>query len=134
MRITDGCWEWKLSKDKGGYGYFHCDGKQWYAHRFIMEQMYGPSDLSVEHLCGNPSCVKPTHLTYMPIGDNILAGKTNMGAVNSKKTHCPKGHEYTATNSKPNHNGKMCRLCFNETARIKYKLKRSTNSSPLSPT
>ena len=58
---TDYCWEWKGSKNKDGYGTLH-DVR---AHQISYRMFYGdvPEGMEIMHLCNNPSCVNPTHLS-----------------------------------------------------------------------
>ena len=64
IRGLDDCWEWKRSKDLGGYGKFwsgtRLEGAQrmaWmFTHGRIRTGMY------ICHHCDNPSCCNPNHL------------------------------------------------------------------------
>jgi len=61
------CWEWQSYKDAKGYGRFKFRGKAVWAHRFAFEAFRRallPNE-DVHHVCGNPSCVNPMHLTAM---------------------------------------------------------------------
>lgn len=96
------CWLWTASKNSKGYGYFgltRVDGKNKIvkAHRWSWEQWYGPipEDKVLDHVvCDNPSCVKPTHMALRTSGQNTLRSTKAAAAINSRKTHCPKGHPY----------------------------------------
>ena len=90
------CWEWTASCGGGGkpprYGQFKVRaGLNVKAHRYSYGA--GPEDLSLDHLCRNTICVRPSHLEAVTIKVNILRG-TSPCALNHRKTSCPKGHLY----------------------------------------
>lgn len=66
--LTPGCWIWHAAKSKG-YGLFQ--GSR--AHRWAYERMIGeiPASLTLDHLCGNKSCVNPAHLEPVTRLENI---------------------------------------------------------------
>jgi hypothetical protein len=118
------CWRWT-----GGishtYGNFYVNiGPNRYrqvpAHRFAYELMVGsiPDGLTLDHMCHTPECrkpaeecphrrcVNPAHLKPKTLPDNIK--RTGNGA----KTHCKRGHEFTAANTYVMANGgRSCRQC-----------------------
>jgi len=63
---TNGCWVWKGSKDKDGYGRHRPIPNRSYirAHRFSWMLYRGdiPEYIHVLHGCDNPPCVNPDHL------------------------------------------------------------------------
>jgi hypothetical protein len=108
------CWEWLGSKTAAGYGVFSERNCKVYAHRKAYTVLIGPipDSLVIDHLCRNVSCVNPDHLEAVTQGVNVKRGIAPM-AVNAKKTHCPRGHEYTQENTyrKPRTNYRECRQC-----------------------
>ena len=67
----NGCWLWTGTKDRDGYGLFHC-GQRVRAHRWIFEQSNTlPKGMLVCHTCDTPGCVNPLHLYAGTHRDNI---------------------------------------------------------------
>lgn len=113
---TDGCWLWTASKNRQGYGYFRFDGKMMKAHRMAWLLVHGeiPEGMLVCHTCDNPSCVNPEHLWLGTNQDN----QNDMNAKGrhgfTKRTHCPRGHEYNEVNTREYTNpvtGQFMRAC-----------------------
>lgn len=109
------CWLWTAYCDKDGYGHWTpthgAAGKR--AHRVAYEILIGPipEGLPLDHLCRNSPCCNPNHLEPVTDRTNILRG-VGFAALNAKKTHCPKGHPYSLTNTYINSKGqRICRTC-----------------------
>lgn len=104
------CWPWKQSSGSHGYGQTW-DGKSVrLAHRVAWVLHHEddiPEDMTVDHTCYNRKCCNPRHLQLLPNKENAR----NNG--NSRKTHCPKGHEYTSENVyiQPSNGSRRCRAC-----------------------
>lgn len=117
--VTKGtdCWLWTGHTDRDGYGIFYRRGHV-RAHRFAYESEVGviPAGLEPDHLCGVRKCVRPEHLELVSHRENVLRGRS-FAAINSRKTHCPRGHEFTAANTYvyPS-GGRQCRTCRAEYA------------------
>jgi hypothetical protein len=113
-----GCWIWQKGV-ANGYGMARRPGKNVKAHRLAYEYFIGPipEGLTIDHLCRQPLCVNPAHLEAVDIRTNILRSPIALAAVNSRKTHCIRGHEFTAANirwvSAGPRMGRQCRICDN---------------------
>ena len=111
-------------KPNMGYHRVWVNGKRWKAHRYSYIMTYGPPPPEkpfILHKCNNPACWNPEHLYAGDVSDNnrdaVMAGTH----VNSRKTHCPKGHLLSGSNlgSYGIKIGKrQCRICCNERRRI----------------
>jgi hypothetical protein len=111
MFIGDGCWEWRGSRLVSGYGLLvNADGSL-LAHRVVYELLVGPipDGMELDHLCRNPSCVRPSHLEPVTHAENTRRG--NAGKHQASRTHCPQGHEYTAENTYVHNGRRNCRAC-----------------------
>lgn len=107
-----GCWEWLACTDGAGYGMFRFEGRHHRAHRLWYQLTVGtiPPKLHTDHLCRNPGCVNPMHLEPVTVRVNILRG-TAPAALNAKKTHCMRGHEFTEKNTYRVRGNRTCRTC-----------------------
>lgn len=88
-----GCLVWTGATSQG-YGLLVRGGRQMKVHRVYYEHHKGPiGPFVLDHLCRVRCCVNPDHLEPVTNHENIIRGE-GPTAVNSRKTHCPKGHEY----------------------------------------
>jgi hypothetical protein len=74
----DGCWTWLGQTNQWGYGHFRrtlAPGlyRTVKAHRFAYELVVGPipAGLTLDHLCGNQSCIRPQHLEPVTNAENL---------------------------------------------------------------
>ena len=129
--FTDTCWLWTGGCTKLGYPKFHipkagsATRRNVYAHRYAYEFCVGPipKGLTIDHLCEIKLCVRPEHLEPTTIRVNILRSSRNPAAINARKTHCKRGHEFTEENTsrfknEAGHPGRHCRTCDRLRARI----------------
>lgn len=126
-RGPDECWPWLASKNRFGYGMFD----HGFAYSFARELLFGPLPVdppedgthwTVDHTCHDPetcaggatcphrACVNPNHLEIVSARDNTLRGGAP-AAVNARKTHCKRGHEFTAANTYEWRGHRRCRTC-----------------------
>jgi hypothetical protein len=111
----EACWPWLASRNAdNGYGIFHPSRTSGYprtvsAHRFAAH-LAGVIDIHdptqhVDHTCHNNTdcppgpcehriCCNPAHHDRTSLSENVNRSHNS----NARKTHCPRGHEYTAEN------------------------------------
>lgn len=89
----DGCWIWGAAKDKGGYGVFGANDRQWRAHRYAYFAHIGspPDGLVLHHDCRNKACVNPAHLIPVTNWQNVMADDTP-ARRNALASKCVNGH------------------------------------------
>ena len=113
-----GCWIWTGAKRggsprEGHYGGLSVGGKQMYAHRYVYELLVGPipHGLVVDHLCRVRRCVNPAHIEPVTERENLIRGN-GVSGINSRRTHCAQGHEFTPENTHIDPRGhRRCRTC-----------------------
>jgi len=110
---TDTCWLWTACIQTGGYGLSWYNGRNVLAHRLSYELLKGeiPKGLTIDHLCRVRHCVNPDHLEVVTNKENVLRGE-GLSAINSRKTHCKRGHPLSGDNLYRHPKGERhCRAC-----------------------
>lgn len=68
------CWEWKLYKNKYGYGMTKIDGETVRSHRVVYQIAHPDENIKnkvIRHICDNTSCCNPSHLKSGTQAENI---------------------------------------------------------------
>jgi hypothetical protein len=110
------CWIWLAGCSNKKYGIFWVNGHIERAHRVsfqVLSKKEIPRGLELDHLCRHTLCVRPSHLEAVTEKENVLRG-FGPTAINSRKTHCIRGHEFTPENiyQQPSQlNARRCLTC-----------------------
>lgn len=111
------CIEFAGWRDRDGYGQLptaaHGTRR---AHKAAWIEIHGPvpDGMVVCHTCDNPPCVNVEHLFLGTIADNNRDMSRKGRNHNTVKTHCPRGHEYTESNTRTYDGRRFCRTCDRE--------------------
>jgi hypothetical protein len=117
VSVPNGCWYWIGSLTNRGYGHFRLNGHFFGAHRVSYELVHGPipAGMEIDHLCKMPLCVNPAHLEAVTGVENNRRSESPT-AINGRKTHCIRGHEFTPENTYREPRGRHCRKCQSRAA------------------
>lgn len=130
------CWRWTAGTDATGYGKHvvwldghYANGERRrsarYAHRVALLQLGVdlPAGYHVDHLCGVPGCVRPSHLRPVPghVNDSRVGGWANRDGL------CRKGlHPWTEATIYTRPSGQQaCRECLRAGERKRRARKRA---------
>lgn len=121
VQKTDTCWFWQASHNsREPYGRFligsRTDCSRYYvlAHRLAYTWLRGPipDGLTVDHLCRQPSCVRPAHMELVTMRENILRG-SGVTARAARQICCSQGHQFDKERIDKNGNRRrrICSTC-----------------------
>lgn len=100
-------------------------------YRAVYEALVAPvpSGLELDHLCRDRRCVNPDHLEPVTHRENLLRSPLALAAINARKTHCIRGHEFTPENTLWRYPAgrqprRECRTCASASKRRRARLRR----------
>ena len=129
-----GCWLWKDSLDKDGYGKLWVDGRNVRAHRVAWMLAHGdpPQDALILHRCDRPACVRVDHLYAGTPADNMKDKAARGRCQNQWRGFCKQGHEMAGANRHVTPKGNLycCRCNSDRSAARRARMKRPANGGP----
>jgi hypothetical protein len=139
-KTPGGCWLWKITSARKGYGQVKLFKKHFLAHRISYELHKGfvPENLVLDHLCRITKCVNPSHLEPVTSRENTIRGIQAIDREvfryynkNAYKTHCMRGHLFDELNTRvfQSNNGYIHRECRTCTRLRKKRLRMEKRAS-----
>lgn len=89
-------------------------------HRVVWEELVGPIDDTLDHMCRNRACCNPDHLRPIARGENVRIGYSPY-LIAYRTNVCLKGHDLSDAYIEATGRRK-CRTCTNERQRRNYSL------------
>ncbi len=119
--IGPNCWLWTACVTVDGYGRYNAGRRGegvLRAHRasLLLADIEIPDGYVVDHLCRNPSCVRPDHLDPVTQSLNVRRGTQGNGSG-----WCRAGlHKWVAENIAPQGAFQRCRACHAANEKARY--------------
>lgn len=126
IRGSDGRVRKQNGVNSRGYKSVGVDGHVIQTHILVALAFHGPptSGAWVRHLNDVKTDNRPENLAYGTRSDNRRDAVSNGIDPNARKTHCPKGHEYTDENTRRHRGKRICRACDRLRNNKQYRIER----------
>lgn len=102
-----------------------------YVHQLVLEAFVGPrpEGLVARHLNGDPTDNRPENLAWGTQSENQYDSVRHGTHPEATKTHCKRGHEFTAANTRHHKGSRYCRTC----ARLRMRVVRAEKYAETAP-